>query len=117
MVTVLLSYLLLIALAMGCLALPFVLFLFVPGAVSHFLYGSLIISAFGLVVGFTIFSSLLSEEEPVDPKGVLFDLSKEPRLTREINIISAALNEPMPAEVYLVAEANALFSKRGEKAR
>lgn len=115
MVTVVFSYLLLIALAMGCLALPFVLFLFVPGAVSHFLYGSLIISAFGLVVGFTIFSSLLTEDKLVGPKGVLLDLSKEPRLAREINIISAALNESMPSEVYLVADANAFVLERQRK--
>ena len=107
MVTVLFSYLLLIALALGCLSLPFVLFQFIPDGDSHFILGRLMISAFGLVVGFTIFSSLLSSDKRVDLKGALIDLSKEPRLAREIRVISATLNEPMPSEVYLVADANA----------
>ncbi len=107
MVTVLFSYLLLFALALGCLALPFVLFLFMPDGDTHFLFGRLMISAFGLLVGLTIFSSLLSGDPPVDVKGVLIDLSKEHRLAREIKIVSTALNEPMPSEVYLVADANA----------
>lgn len=107
MTVVLFSYLLLIILAFACLALPFVLFFVVPAEESHFLFGRIMISAFGLVVGFTIFSSLLSEDAPFDANGVLVDLSKESRLRREIKAIADALHEPMPSEVYLVADANA----------
>jgi heat shock protein HtpX len=105
MATVLFSYLLLIVLAFGCLALPFVLFLLVP--FGHLDFARIMISAFGLVVGFTIFASLLSDDAPFEAKGVPIDLSKEPRLAREIKAIADGLNEPMPAEVYLVADANA----------
>jgi heat shock protein HtpX len=105
MATVLFSYLLLILLAFGGLALPFVLFLLVP--FGHLDFARIMISAFGLVVGFTIFASLLSDDAPFEAKGVPIDLSKEPRLAREIKAIADGLNEPMPAEVYLVADANA----------
>ena len=107
MATVLLSYLLAIALAVACLCLPFLFFVLIPISTDSFLFGRLLLSAFGLAVGLTILWSLFPRRIPFDPKGVTIDLSKEPRLAGEIKSISAALGEPMPTEVYLLADANA----------
>jgi Zn-dependent protease with chaperone function len=107
MATVLLSYLFAIILALAFLLLPFVLLSFVPVEVGEFLLGRLLLSAFGLVVGVTIFWSLLPGSDPFDPNGILIDLSRERRLAKEIESIADVLHEPMPSEVYLIADADA----------
>ena len=118
MATVLFSYLLAIVFALACLLLPFILSSFVPVGIGNFLIGRLLLSAFGIVVGFTIYWSLLSETGPFDPNGVLIDLSRERRLAAEIKAIADALHEPMPTEVYLIADANAfVLETAGPKGR
>ena len=111
--TVVASYLVAIAVALGCLALPFALFVVVPGDVSSLLVVRALLSAFGLVAGLTILWSLVPRKEKVDINGVLIDLTKEKRLGKEIEAIAAALNEPMPSEVYLLGDANAFVMEAG----
>jgi len=101
------SYLLAVAVALAFITLPYILFVFFPVADSNFMFGRLLISAFGLAVGLSILWSLLPQKSSFDPPGVPIDLSKERRLAREIEAIAAALREPMPTEVYLLADANA----------
>ncbi len=107
MATVLVSYLFAIVLAFACLLLPFLLLFLVPLEHGGFLAFRLLLSAFGLVVGCTILWSLFSKGKPFDANGALIDLSKERRLAAEIKTIADALHEPMPSEVYLIADANA----------
>jgi heat shock protein HtpX len=104
---VLFSYLLAIAVAIACLLIPYFLFVVVPIGDANFMFGRLLISAFGLAVGLSILWSLLPQKSRFDPGGVLINLAKERRLAREIEAIASALREPMPTEVYLLADANA----------
>ncbi len=101
------SYVLALCVAIGFLLLPFVLFVLIPFGEGNALFIRLLVSAFGLTAGLSIFWSLVPKKNRFDPTGVPIDLSKEPRLAREIQTIADALREPMPTEVYLLADANA----------
>jgi heat shock protein HtpX len=113
MATVLFSYLLAVVVALVFLLLPLALFVFVPVTSSTFLFGRLLLSVFGVAVGLTILWSLLPQEKQLDINGVRIYFSKEPRLAGEIASIAAALREPMPSEVYLLADANAFVTEKG----
>jgi heat shock protein HtpX len=112
--TVLISYLIAVAVALVFLFLPFLLFVLVPITNSTFLFGRLLLSAFGVAVGLTILWSLIPKKATFNPNGVPIDLAKEPRLAAEIKAIATALREPMPTEVYLLAEANAFVMERSD---
>ncbi len=113
MAAVVLSYLLAIAVALACLALPVLLFVVIPVDNGGLLIARLLLSAFGLAAGLTILWSLVPRKNKVDINGVLIDLNKERRLAKEIEAIAAALNEPMPSEVYLLGDANAFVMETG----
>jgi Zn-dependent protease with chaperone function len=113
MTAVVLSYLLAILLAVACLALPYVMFVLIPFNGGGLLVARVLLSAFGLVAGLTILWSLVPRKDEIKVNGVLIDLKKEPRLGAEIESVAAALNEPMPSEVYLLGEANAFVMERG----
>ena len=113
MAAVILSYILAIALAIGCLSLPILLFGAMPGDISSYLFMRLLLSAFGLVAGITILWSLLPRRNKAEVNGVLIDLAKEKRLAAHIEDIAATLKEPMPSEVYLLGDANAFVSQAG----
>lgn len=106
MATVLLSYLLAVFVALACLFLPYLLFVTIAFD-TNFLFVRFLLAAFGLAVGLTILWSLFPRKSTFEPKGVPIDLSNEPRLADEIKSIAEALREPMPTEVYLLADANA----------
>jgi Zn-dependent protease with chaperone function len=107
MATVAVSYMLAIVVALGCLALPVLLFVIIPVLGASFIFARLLLGAFGLVAGLTILWSLIPRRRKVEVKGARIDLSRQPRLHAQIAEIAAALREPMPSEVYLVADANA----------
>ncbi len=105
MAAVFLSYALAFLLAVGCLVAP--VLLLVSFSFESFMVARLALSAFGIVSGLTILWSLLPQREKIDVNGVLIDLSKEKRLSQQIESIAEALHEPMPSEVYLLGDANA----------
>jgi len=112
---VVVSYLFAIAIALACLALPIVLFGYLPiSSQFNFLLYRLLFSAFGLVAGGTILWSLVSSNDKHEVKGVRIDLRKEMRLAREIEAVAEALHEPMPSEVYLIGDANAFVREEDE---
>jgi Zn-dependent protease with chaperone function len=112
MALVFVSYILAIALAFACLAMPIFMFGFLPiGSQLNFLLYRLLFSAFGVVAGGTILWSLVPTNEKFDVKGVSIDLRTQPRLAQEIQTIAEALREPMPSEVYLIGDANAFVSE------
>jgi heat shock protein HtpX len=111
MATVTLSYLLAIAVALGCMALPYVMFVLYPIENGSLLVWRLLLSAFGVVAGFTILRSLIPQKEDLKINGVPIDLKQEKRLAGEIESISTAMREPMPSEVYLLGDANAFVSE------
>ena len=108
-VSVILSYLLMLAIALACIGLPILWLL----AGSGMAYSVFLLSVFGLVMGGTILWSLIPRRDKFEPPGVPIDLTRQPRLHAEIAYIAAALGEPLPAEVYLVPEANAFVAQRG----
>lgn len=110
--TVIFSYIFAIFVALACLSLPVVLFKAMHGLHAG-LGTALLLSAFGLAAGLTILGSLVPQQSQFDVSGILIDLSKEGRLAKEIEAIASALREPMPSDVYLVAEANAFVTEKG----
>jgi len=113
---VVVSYLLAIAIGLGCLALPIVLLWYVPMSSQYnFLIYRLLLSAFGVVAGGTILWSLIPSSDKHEVKGVRIDLKKEKRLAREIEAIAEALNERMPSDVYLIGDANAFVREEDEE--
>jgi len=98
-----------LAVALACIALP----ILGISAGGSFNFSTLLLTAFGLVMGLTILWSLIPRRDKFDPPGVPIDLAKQPKLHAQIASIAGALNEELPAEVYLVAEANAFVAQRG----
>ena len=105
-----LSYVVSLCLALACLALPLLL-IYGYGIIGGF--GALLLAVFGIVAGITILWSLLPRRDKFEPPGVRIDLSEQRRLAEEVEAIACALGEPMPAEVYLIADANAFVAQRG----
>lgn len=115
MALVVVSYLLAIAIGLGCLALPIILLWYLPmGSQFNFLIYRLLFSAFGVVAGSTILWSLIPSSDKHEVNGVRIDLGKEKRLAREIEAIAEALHERMPSEVYLIGDANAFVREEDE---
>jgi Zn-dependent protease with chaperone function len=115
MAMVVVSYLIAIALAFACLALPVLLLWYFPlGGQINFVFMRLLLSAFGVVAGLTILWSLVPPKDQHEVNGVRIDLAKEKRLAKEIEAIAGALREPMPSEVYLIGDANAFVSEVDE---
>lgn len=113
MAAVILSYVLAIVLALACLSLPILMFGENSADVLSYIFIRLLLSAFGLVAGFTILWSILPRRNKIDVNGVLIDLGKEKRFAAHIADIAARLKEPMPEEVYLLGDANAFVSQAG----
>ena len=111
MALVILSYLLAIAVALACIAFPAAMFVLVPMSVGSAIVPRILVSAFGLVAGCTLLWSLVPQKNEVEVQGVLVDLSKQPRLASHLEEIAEAMQEPMPSEVYLIADANAFVTQ------
>lgn len=111
MTAVIFSYLLAIVFAIGCLALPVLLLVAFPVAEGGNIASRILISAFSIVVALTILWSLIPENPPFDANGVRVDLARQPRLAAEIQTIADTLREPMPSEVFVVADANAFVTE------
>ncbi|WP_162601633.1 M48 family metalloprotease [Occallatibacter savannae] len=111
MATVIFSYLLAIAFAIGCLVLPILLLVTFPVGEGGNIISRLLVSAFCVVVALTILWSLIPENPPFDANGVRIDLARQPRLAAEIKAIATTLREPMPSEVFVVADANAFVTE------
>lgn len=106
MATVVVSYLLAIAVALAFLVSPYLLLVADPLSNGSVIV-RILLSAFGVVVSFTILGSLLPRKKELELHGITIDLSKEPALAREIENVAASLREPMPSDVYLLGDANA----------
>ncbi len=75
----------------------------------------IILGSFGIVVGLTILSSLIPRRDKIVLPGVPIDLTSERRLVAEIQSVASCLNEALPAEVYLIPEANAFVAQHGRR--
>jgi heat shock protein HtpX len=76
-------------------------------------FQTLALFLFGVLIAAAMLWSLVPRRDLFEPPGMLLDRSSQPRLFAEIDNIAAALNEALPASVYLIGEANAFVSDRG----
>jgi Zn-dependent protease with chaperone function len=111
------SYVLTLALGLGLLGIGlFVVAMLAQGNTSA-LTLQILLGAFGLMAGASVLWALVPRKMRFDAPGAAIDLTREPRLKAEIERIAGALDEPMPTEVYLIADANAFVAQpsRGRK--
>src|SRR5579859_55149 len=101
------SYLFVLLLAGACVYLPYLFLSESPSTTVVLLF------LFGIVIAGAILWSLIPRSDKFVPPGMLLDRASFPRLFAEIESIAAALNEPMPTEVYLIGDANAFVADRG----
>lgn len=107
-VMVLASYVVVLCIAAACVYLPYLLLVNVTTtgqAVFLFLSG---IAAAGAIVW-----SLVPRWDKFQAPGLLLERGSQPRLFAELDAIAAALDEPLPREVYLVGQVNAFVADRG----
>ena len=108
-VMVVVSYIVIVLLAIACIYLPYLAFTSAEHPPAQL--GLLVLG--GIVVGVTILWSLVPRREKFEVPGLLLEFSAHPRLFAELGAIAAALNEPLPREVYLVGQVNAFVADRG----
>lgn len=105
----LLSYLVLLCIAAASAYLPYL-------AVTNMrtLNGQIfVLFLSGVVIAGTILYSLVPRRDRFEPPGVLLEPSAHPMLFEEIHQLAAALDEPVPEEVYLIGTVNAWVADRG----
>ena len=103
------SYMFVLLLAGACVYLPYL----AMGDSDTVGFQTLAIFVFGIIIAGAMVWSLLPRPDHFKPPGLLLDRVAQPRLFKEIESIAAALNEPMPSEVYLFGEVNAFVADRG----
>lgn len=103
------SYLFMIALAAACVYLPYLILTNSGSAPAQII----VLFLFGVVIAATILWSMLPRWDKFKAPGLLLERSLQPRLFAELENIAAALNEPMPREVYLIGDVNAWVADRG----
>ena len=109
------SYLMTLALGLGLLAVPvFVATNLLEGNGSG-LTLQILLGVFGLVAGASTLWSLVPRRIQFTGPGPSINLAQQPRLAAEIQGIAKTLGEPMPSEVYLIADANAFVSQFGRR--
>ena len=99
---VIVSYILVIVLAAGCVYLPYLCCKTwnIPRCSSP----SCSLGAF---------SSLVPRREKFEPPGTPLDRDTHPLLFAELDDIADSLNEPLPGEVYRIGQGNAFVADRG----
>lgn len=103
------SYVFVILLAAACVYLPY-LAVFSTDSPNVQLF---LLFLFGTLVAAAMLWSLIPRRDKFEAPGLLIDRSTHPRLFTELENIAAALDEPMPQEVYLIGAANAFVADRG----
>lgn len=106
---VVVSYIVIVLLAIACVYLPYLAFTSTEHPPAQL--GLLVLG--GIIVGATILWSLVPRREKFEEPGLLLEPSAHPRLFAELHAIATALNEPLPREVYLVGQVNAFVADRG----
>jgi heat shock protein HtpX len=106
---VVVSYVLIALLAVAFVYLPYLAFTSMERPPAQL--GLLVLG--GVIVGATLLWSLIPRREKFEAPGLLLNAAAHPRLFVELNAIAAALNEPLPREVYLIGQVNAFVADRG----
>jgi heat shock protein HtpX len=104
------SYLFIALLAVSCVYLPYLVL-----AKSESAPGQVVLLfLFGIVIAGAMLWSLIPRRDKFEAPGMLIERAAYPRLFSEIDSIAAALNEPVPREVYLIGDVNAFVADRAE---
>lgn len=106
---VVVSYLLMIFLAVLCIALPGLILVSTHSVNIQLL----LLFLGGVVVAVTLLWSLIPRREKFEAPGLLLDRGEHPKLFALIDEISEALGEELPRDVYLIGNANAFVVDRG----
>jgi len=111
------SYVLTLVLGLGLLALGVLVVATLAQGNTTALTLQILLGAFGLMAGASVLWALVPRKIRFEAPGAAIDLTQESRLRGEIERIAGALDEPMPTEVYLMADANAFVAQpsRGRK--
>lgn len=108
-VMIVLSYAVILLIAVACAGLPILVLM-----KSQSLNGQLILLALcGLAMAGTMLWSLVPRRDKFEDLGPRIGPESHPRLFAELEKIAASLNEPLPAEVFLVPQLNAFVTDRG----
>ena len=107
MLMVVLSYIFILLLAVACVYVPFLIISNSAG------FQTLALMIAGVIVAGSMIWSLVPRRDKFEAPGLALTRASHPRLFAELEDIAAALNEPMPAEVYLIGDANAWVADRG----
>ena len=109
MAMVFVSYAVILVLAAACVYLPYLVWTKSESQPIQLL----LLMGCGVVVAATMLWSLAPRRDKFEAPGLLLEPSSHPRLFAELNAIAAALDEPLPREVYLVGQVNAFVADRG----
>jgi Zn-dependent protease with chaperone function len=112
-VAVVVSYLLTLALGLGLLSFGLIVIATLVRGNTSAVTLQVLLGAFGLVAGGSVLWALIPRKIKFQAPGTPIDLAREPRLKAEIEGIAGVLDEPMPTEVYLIADANAFVAQPG----
>jgi Zn-dependent protease with chaperone function len=107
MLMVVLSYIFILLLAAACVYVPF---LIVSNSAG---FQTLALMIAGVIVAGSMIWSLVPRRDKFNAPGLPLTQASHPRLFAELQNIAATMNEPMPAEVYLIGDANAWVADRG----
>jgi heat shock protein HtpX len=109
------SYVFVLLLAASCVYFPY--WLLGETADAHYLSGVqpqlVLLLVGGVIVAFSIVVSLLPRRLKFEPPGILLDRATNARLFAEVDAIAKALNEPAPAEIYVMTLSNAYVAEVG----
>ena len=107
MLMVLVSYIVILLLAIACVYLPWLAVTNVPNFQTFALFIG------GAIVAGSMLWSLVPRRDQFAAPGLLLERASHPRLFADIDRIAAALHEPLPREVYLIGEPNVWVADRG----
>jgi heat shock protein HtpX len=102
------SYIVTILLAAACVYLPYLVVTRITANIQAW-----ILLLCGIVMGATILWSLVPRRDHFAAPGPRLEPASQPRLFTELRSIAQSLDEPMPVEVYLIADVNAWVAERG----
>jgi len=105
---VILSYVVLLALAFACVYLPYLAL-----SSGHTNFQLLLLLLFGVAVAGALLWSMVPRRDKFEPPGPPLDRANHPRLFDELDRIAASLAEQLPREVYLIGDMNAFVADRG----
>lgn len=108
-VLVIASYLVILLTAAACVYLPYLLLITEQSVGVQ----TVALALCGFVMAGTMLWSLIPRRDSFKAPGPTLDHGSHPKLFAELEYIAAALDEPLPDEVFLIPQANAFVADRG----